>query len=113
MILYLCSLALSFVINFLFVILFPSFSTLWSALCPFAQSSFLNIILSYLSKKKKKKKKGDGVRNKSGDAILDFAICDFILKNSWLKKRNSHLITFKSGTNLSQLDFILTQKSLY
>lgn len=43
-------------------------------------------------------------------AILEFAICDFIIKNTWLKKRNSHLITFKSGTNVILLDFIVTQK---
>ncbi len=51
-----------------------------------------------------------GVWNESGDYILDFATTyDLILTNTWFKK-DSHLITFKSGTNVSQIDFILTQK---
>ena len=35
---------------------------------------------------------------------------DLILSNTWFKKRESHLITFKSGTNVSLIDFILTRK---
>lgn len=43
--------------------------------------------------------------------ILDFTkTYDLILMNTWFKKRDSHLISFKSGTNISQIDFILTRK---
>lgn len=53
---------------------------------------------------------GYGVRNESRDAILDFTtIYDLILTNTWFNKRDSrlHLITFKSGTNTSNINFIL------
>lgn len=33
-----------------------------------------------------------------------------MIANTWFKKRDSHLITYRSGSNFSQIDFILTQK---
>ena len=49
--------------------------------------------------------------NESRDSILDFAITyDLISTNTWFKKRVSHLIIFKRGTSVSQIEFILTQK---
>jgi Reverse transcriptase (RNA-dependent DNA polymerase). len=54
---------------------------------------------------------GFGDRNASGESILEFAIAfDLVLANTYYKKRDEHLITFKSGTNKSQIDFFLTRK---
>ena len=54
---------------------------------------------------------GYGTRNEEGKSILDFALAyDLILVNTHFIKRESHLITFKSGQNKSQIDFILTRK---
>ena len=45
---------------------------------------------------------GFGERNEMGDAILDFAVgYDLAIANTFFKKRNVHLITFKSGSNKS------------
>jgi len=52
-----------------------------------------------------------GKRNEPGNSILDFALSyDFILANTWFRKRESHLITFRSGSSVSQIDFFLTRK---
>ena len=49
---------------------------------------------------------GFGERNESGNSILDFALSyDLILANTWFRKRESHLITFRSGSSASQIDF--------
>ncbi|KAJ7975412.1 Craniofacial development protein 2 [Quillaja saponaria] len=54
---------------------------------------------------------GYGVKNEGGESILDFAVAyDLILANTFFKKRESHLITFSSGPNKSQIDFVLTKK---
>ena len=51
-----------------------------------------------------------GERNESGNSILDFALSyNLILANTWFK-RESHLITFRSGSSASQIDFFLTKK---
>ena len=43
-----------------------------------------------------------GERNESGKSILDFALSyDLILVNTWFRKKESHLITFGSGSNAS------------
>jgi hypothetical protein len=54
---------------------------------------------------------GIGERNESGERILDFGLSyDMILANTWFRKRESHLVTFKSGVNTSQIDFFLLRK---
>ena len=47
-----------------------------------------------------------GDRNDSGEAMLDFAVAhNRIVANTFFRKRDEHLITFKSGLNMSQIDF--------
>ena len=47
-----------------------------------------------------------GDRNDFGEAILDFALAyDLIVENTFFRKRDDNLITFKSGHNMSQIDF--------
>ena len=54
---------------------------------------------------------GFGDRNDSGEAILDFAVAyDLIVANTFLRKRDEHPITFKSGPNMSQIDFFLIKR---
>ena len=54
---------------------------------------------------------GFGDRNQTGNKILDFVVSyDMILAKTWLKKRDSRLITYKSGGNASQIDFFFTRK---
>ncbi|XP_071723666.1 uncharacterized protein [Rutidosis leptorrhynchoides] len=51
---------------------------------------------------------GYGSRNKEGESILDFASAyDLVIPNTCFQKRDSHLVTFKNGRNLSQIDFFL------
>jgi len=50
-------------------------------------------------------------RNEPGNSIIDFALSyNLILENTWFRKRESHLITFRSGSSASQIDFFLTRK---
>ena len=50
-------------------------------------------------------------RNERGNSILDFGFSyDLILSKTWFRKRESHLITFRSGTSVSHIDFFLTWK---
>ena len=52
-----------------------------------------------------------GERNEPGNSILDYALSyDLILANTWFRERESHLITFRSGSSASQIDFFLTRK---
>ena len=52
-----------------------------------------------------------GERNEPGNSILDFALSyDLILANTWFRKRESRLITFRSGSGASQIYFFLTKK---
>ncbi|KAK9127974.1 hypothetical protein Syun_016771 [Stephania yunnanensis] len=54
---------------------------------------------------------GYGNRNEEGESILEFASAyDLILENTSFKKRESHTITFSSGHNKSQIDFLLIKK---
>ena len=51
---------------------------------------------------------GFGDRNDSGEAILDFVVAyDLIIANTFFRKRDEYLITFKSGPNMSHIDFFL------
>ncbi|KAK9140474.1 hypothetical protein Scep_010155 [Stephania cephalantha] len=50
-------------------------------------------------------------RNEEGESILEFATAyDFVLANTSFRKRESLIITFSSGHNKSQIDFLLTRK---
>ena len=50
-------------------------------------------------------------RNEPGNSILDFTLSyDLILANTWYSKRESHLMTFRSGSSASQIDLFLTRK---
>ncbi|XP_071722944.1 uncharacterized protein [Rutidosis leptorrhynchoides] len=52
-----------------------------------------------------------GSRNKEGESILDFASAyDLVIPNTCFQKRDSHLVTYKNGRNLSQIDFFLTRR---
>ena len=53
---------------------------------------------------------GFGDLNEGGRRILDFAVAfDLIVGNTLYKKREEHLITFKSGANRSQIDYFLAR----
>ncbi|WP_375619064.1 hypothetical protein, partial [Bartonella sp. AC134YNZD] len=55
---------------------------------------------------------GFGVRNEGGEKILDFAVAfDLVIANTLYKKRDEHLITYRSGSNASQIDFFLTRRN--
>ena len=54
---------------------------------------------------------GFGERNAAGEAILEFAMAyDLAIANTYFIKREEHLVTFKSGSNRSQIDFFLTRR---
>ncbi|KAK9127965.1 hypothetical protein Syun_016762 [Stephania yunnanensis] len=54
---------------------------------------------------------GYGNRNEEGESILEFSSAyDLVLANTSFRKRESHIITFSSGHNKSQIDFLLTRK---
>ncbi|XP_021840371.2 uncharacterized protein [Spinacia oleracea] len=56
---------------------------------------------------------GYGERNEAGNAILDFALAyDLGIMNTWFEKRESHLVTYRSGGNASQIDFFLVRIAL-
>ena len=51
---------------------------------------------------------GFGKRNNGGTSILDFAAAyELAFVNSNLKKKEEHLVTFKSGNTRIQLDYFL------
>ena len=55
--------------------------------------------------------KGFGRRHEEGERILEIAeASNLMLINTLFTKRRSHLITYSSGQNESQIDFILTTK---
>jgi hypothetical protein len=54
---------------------------------------------------------GYGSRNQEGDGILNFALAyDLIVVNTLFRKRVSHLVTFSSSQQCSQIDFILARR---
>ena len=56
--------------------------------------------------------KGYGVRNAEGVRVLEMAEeCNFILANTLFTKKEEHLITFKSGGNKSQIDYIAVRRA--
>ena len=54
---------------------------------------------------------GFGERNEGGEAILDFAMaCDLFLANTFFKKREEYVITYKTRSSKTQIDFLLMWK---
>ena len=54
---------------------------------------------------------GYGSRNQEGEDILDFATAfDLMIANTFFRKRESHLVTYRSGHSSSQIDFVLTRR---
>ena len=50
-------------------------------------------------------------RNEPSNSILDFVLSyDLILSNTWFRKRESHFLTFRSGSSASQIDFFKLEK---
>jgi len=51
---------------------------------------------------------GYGERNNGGVSILDFTVAyELLMVNSYFKKKEEHLITFKSGNTRTQIDYFL------
>ena len=49
-----------------------------------------------------------------GERILEYALAfDLLLRNTCFKKRDSHLITYKSGNTATQIDFILFHSTMH
>ena len=56
---------------------------------------------------------GFGIRNAEGRRILEFAVANnLIIGNTRFIKRDSHLITYESGGNKSQIDYVLFPRKL-
>ncbi|XP_022007985.1 uncharacterized protein LOC110907294 [Helianthus annuus] len=54
---------------------------------------------------------GFGERNESGRNLLEFAVAhDLGILNSFFRKRDMHLITFSSGVQNTQMDYLLTRQ---
>ncbi|XP_074327662.1 uncharacterized protein LOC141665577 [Apium graveolens] len=54
---------------------------------------------------------GFGSRNRSGWDLLEFALAqELVIVNSCFKKKDDHLITFRSGGCNSQIDYLLMRK---
>ena len=53
---------------------------------------------------------GLGVRNESGEQLLHFALAhDLFIANSIFRKKEEHLITYKSGGHATQIDYALVR----
>ena len=54
---------------------------------------------------------GYGSRSQEGEDVLNFALAyDLLIVNTLFRKRESHLVTFRSGQHSRQIDFILARK---
>ena len=52
-----------------------------------------------------------GTRNAESDQMLEFATAnDLRVGSTWFKKRDSHLVTYSSGGNQTQIDYILYRR---
>jgi hypothetical protein len=52
-----------------------------------------------------------GSRNQEGEDVLNFVLAyDLLIANTLFRKRESHLVTFRSGQHSSQIDFILARR---
>jgi len=55
---------------------------------------------------------GYGDRNNGGVSFLDFAVAyELVIVNSYFKKKDEHLITFKSGSTKTQIDYFLMRSN--
>ena len=55
--------------------------------------------------------KGFGIRNNEGERLLEMAEgLDLFVANTNFQKKESHLITYKSGQHESQIDYLITRK---
>ena len=53
-----------------------------------------------------------GERNDGGESILDFVVaCEFAIVNSYFKKKEKHLLTFKSCRTKMQIDYFLMRET--
>jgi len=53
---------------------------------------------------------GYGKRNNGRVSVLDFAVTyELVVVNSFFKKKEAHLVTFKSGSLKTQIDYFLTR----
>ena len=51
--------------------------------------------------------------NLEGERILEFAVAhNLVVSNSLFTKRESHLVTYHSGKNQSQIDYILVKRDI-
>jgi len=49
---------------------------------------------------------GFGERNSKGVSVLDFTVAyELLVVNSFFKKKEDHLVTFKSGSSKTQIDY--------
>ena len=56
--------------------------------------------------------KGYGQRNREGEKILESVeSLGLVLVSAFFNKNEAHLITYKSGGNSSQIDFIMTRRA--
>jgi hypothetical protein len=54
---------------------------------------------------------GYGSRNQEGEDVLNFVLaCGLLIANTLFRKRESHLVIFRSGQHSSQIDFILARR---
>ncbi|XP_046963326.1 craniofacial development protein 2-like [Vanessa cardui] len=54
---------------------------------------------------------GFGNRNADGEALLQAACAfDLAITNTWFKKKEEHLITYKSGHHATQIDYFLVRR---
>ena len=52
-----------------------------------------------------------GSRSQEGEEVLNFTLAyDFLIANTLFRKRESHLVTFRSGQHSSQIDYILARR---
>jgi hypothetical protein len=54
---------------------------------------------------------GYGSRNQEGEDVLNFTLAyNLLIANTLFRKRESHLVTFRSEQHSSQIDFILARR---
>ncbi|XP_060872665.1 uncharacterized protein LOC132946637 [Metopolophium dirhodum] len=54
---------------------------------------------------------GFGLRNDAGRKVLDFATAyELAIVNTYFRKRGEHYVTYKSGRNMSQIDYFMVRR---
>ena len=52
-----------------------------------------------------------GSRSQEGEEVLNFTLAyDLLIANTLFRKRESHLVTFRSGQHSSQIEYILARR---